>query len=472
MKTPLQAQPSRRHALAALLGAGWLAACAGGDDEPQPGQPGQPPRPTITRFAASPADTTVGESVDLVAEFSHGQGRIEPDVGPVTSGVPVRVGPLDRDRRFVLVVSNGRDPEVSRELQVGVGFQDRWSTLPDTWTAAQHATAVAPDGRVLLIGGSRGEGVLSHRIDRFDPRTGRVEAIGQLAAGRADATATVLPGGQVLVIGGSLSLGDPRRVERVDPGSGVASAAGLLSVPRVGHAAALLPGGRVLVTGGVTTGEGATLGIGRSAEIWEPATGTCRRLAASMTTPRLSHTLTPLPDGRVLVVGGYTWVADPGLAEIFDPVTETFTPLATPWPNRASHLTLTLPDGRLLVLGGDVPQAGSDDPLPVDTVLRYTPEPGGPGRFEATAPLLAPRTAAAGVVLPSGQVLLAGGQGATLQAVDTVERYDPVQGSRAAAPLDGPRMQHSLVRTAAGPVVALGGTPGGLAYASTVQVYR
>lgn len=468
MKTPPTAQPSRRQALAALLGAGWLTAC-GGSDDPPAGAPGQP---RIIRFGASPTATTVGESVDLVAEFSHGQGRIEPDVGPVTSGVAVRVGPLDRDRLFRLVVSNGRDPDVSRELRVSVGFQDRWSTLAATWTSAQHATAVVPDGRVLLIGGSRGESVLSHRVDRFDPRTGTVESIGQLDVGRSEATATVLPDGQVLVVGGSVSQDDPRRVERIDPLSGAVTAAGRLSVSRVGHAAAPLSGGRVLVCGGVTIGEGATLGVSRSAEIWEPATGTFRRLASEMVAPRLSHTLTPLPDGRVLVVGGYSWVTDPGLAEIFDPTTETFSPLSAPFPNRASHLTLVQPDGPLLVLGGDVPQPGSEDPLPIASVLRYTPEWGGPGRFEAVAPLREPRTMAAGVMLPSGQVLLAGGQGAALQALATAERYDPALGGVAAAALDGPRMQHSLVRTASGTVVALGGTPGGLGYSRSVQVYR
>jgi hypothetical protein len=54
----------------------------------------------------------------------------------------------------------------------------------------------------------------------------------------------------------------------------------------------------VLVTGGVTGGANNS-----TAEVYDPATGTWSA-AGSMATGRSEHTLTRLPNGKVLAVGG------------------------------------------------------------------------------------------------------------------------------------------------------------------------
>src|SRR5687768_3643919 len=77
------------------------------------------------------------------------------------------------------------------------------------------------------------------------------------------------------------------------------------------------------------------------------------RPTASLGTARFDHTATllPPPDGRVLVVGG-TNGTSLASAEIYDPVTATWSPtgsLATP---RAGHRATLLPDGKVLVTGG------------------------------------------------------------------------------------------------------------------------
>jgi hypothetical protein len=77
------------------------------------------------------------------------------------------------------------------------------------------------------------------------------------------------------------------------------------------HTATLLPDGRVLVVGG-GNGTGPTA----SEELWDPATATFSR-AGSLAGARMMHTATLLPDGRVLVVGGSGY--DPLLAEVWEP---------------------------------------------------------------------------------------------------------------------------------------------------------
>jgi hypothetical protein len=127
-------------------------------------------------------------------------------------------------------------------------------------------------------------------------------------------------------------------------------------VARYSHTATLLPDGRVLVVGG-TAGDD---GILASAEVWDPATGTFGP-AGSLAEAREWHTASPLSDGRVLVVGGADGVdalSPPDFegilasAEVWDPATVTFGPAGSLVRGRHDHTATPLPDGRVLVVGG------------------------------------------------------------------------------------------------------------------------
>ena len=107
--------------------------------------------------------------------------------------------------------------------------------------------------------------------------------------------------------------------------------------------------------------------VSTAAEIWEPATGTFTP-TGSPAYGRAGHTATLLPDGRVLIVGGFCWhVAGStpaectagaptfggGLqpAELWDAATGSFSPAASPTHAYASHGATLLHDGRVLVEG-------------------------------------------------------------------------------------------------------------------------
>src|SRR6266513_1330729 len=74
---------------------------------------------------------------------------------------------------------------------------------------------------------------------------------------------------------------------------------GRMNIARSGHQATLLMDGRVLVIGG-SDQEGQAIG---RAEIYDPLTGTWSTAQANIV-PRLGHAAALLHDGRVLVVGG------------------------------------------------------------------------------------------------------------------------------------------------------------------------
>src|SRR5438034_1381370 len=75
--------------------------------------------------------------------------------------------------------------------------------------------------------------------------------------------------------------------------------------------------------------------------------------SGSMATARELHTATRLPDGRVLVAGGYggggSYLAS---AEIYDPASGTWATTGSMGHKRGSHTATLLPDGRVLVAGG------------------------------------------------------------------------------------------------------------------------
>ncbi len=75
-------------------------------------------------------------------------------------------------------------------------------------------------------------------------------------------------------------------------------------LPRTGHTATLLPNGKVLVVGGEhLLTSAAPFGLTDTAELYDPVTGNFT-LTGSLNTARTGHTATLLPSGKVLIVGG------------------------------------------------------------------------------------------------------------------------------------------------------------------------
>jgi len=104
-------------------------------------------------------------------------------------------------------------------------------------------------------------------------------------------TATLLPEGRVLVVGGEAATGEYLpSTELYDPVTNRWSFAAPLSAPRGAHTASLLPNGRVLVTGGWGAGDTYS-----SAEIYEPAPATAATPPPSASEPVASSPASGTP---------------------------------------------------------------------------------------------------------------------------------------------------------------------------------
>lgn len=270
-------------------------------------------------------------------------------------------------------------------------------------TLGETATLL-PDGKVLLTGGggidSTGLSFVSSvaSAELYNPVTETFSATGSLRIGRQEHTATLLPNGKVLVVGG-LNDPEPLAAELYDPISGSFSITGSLGTARKDHTATLLPSGEVLVVGGFNISSG---GVTATAELYNPATGTFRP-TGSLRTARQLHTATLLPNGKVLIAGGLGNTASSYLAsaELYDPTTGTFSPTGSLGSARAWHAATLLLNGKVLVTGGDAENGET-----IASAELYDP---ATGSFSPIDSLRAARERHTSTLLPDGEVLIAGG---------------------------------------------------------------
>ena len=196
-----------------------------------------------------------------------------------------------------------------------------------------------------------------------------------LAFAREGHTATLLPDGTVLIAGGRRSLPVNFAVvgeyELYDPsvagpfGNGVVVDEAAMSRARFWHAAEIA-GLRVVVAGGSCDPLESVSSALSSTEFFSFDTGAepavpCNGPAGSsdLQQARRAFTMTPLPDGSLLAIGG----ADGGGAsrstsEIFAAAGTTFALGPSLASARAEHQATSLLDGRVLVTGG-IGEAGT-----------------------------------------------------------------------------------------------------------------
>jgi hypothetical protein len=459
--TPTPLPTLRTLVLAACLALG-LTGCGGGGGtgtggqtpptgpvQPPPGDPPPPAPPAILEFTADKAAYGIGESAVLTVRYTGGQGRIEPNVGPVASGTPVRTEALDSSREYTLVVESTTAGAVRRTLRLAVDYRNEYVAIPMAFRSAGHTATLADDGKVVLIGGTRGEPTSSYSIDVYDPASGGFRQIGTLRDGRFGHTATRLVDGRILVAGGVTTAGTPW-AELVNERTGASVALPPPARRRIGHAATPLGNGRVLITGGAVIGEGGA--VSDTAEIFDAATGQFRLVQQRMYMRRANHSATLMPDGRVLILGGLT---APGgsyeIAEIFDPRNEAFTAVgAVDNRERGLHATVQLPDGSVLMLGGETYTTRA-----LNAVQRFD---GTTYASSVLANLLRPRTLVEGAVSRDGRVFLFGGEaGEDPVVTETAESYSAANGPVAIASLPEARSGHTVTRLKDGRFLIVGG---------------
>jgi len=278
----------------------------------------------------------------------------------------------------------------------------------------------------------------------------------------------LVQGGRVLVTGPSTDFLAMGNVDIYDPASGW-SPGPKMSSPRVGAVAVSLPGGRALVAGGfpeIGGHDGPGPNPIATATTYNPSSGTWTN-APNMSTARAYATATALPDGRVLVAGGY----DRRVILLTNPPREgvqlvplagslIFNPTSSTWAAgpvlaqaRFGHLAVALRSGRVLVVGGT-------DPLHPEQVLTSAElfDP-ATGRWTSAGTFGAGRNHFTLTALGDGRALLAGGIAADGYTVlGSTLLYDPTRNQWSPGPdLASARTGHAAAVLGDGRVLVTGG---------------
>jgi large repetitive protein len=241
-----------------------------------------------------------------------------------------------------------------------------WSTAATmNITRGYNANTLTQDGAVFTFGGSWSGGRGGKHGERWTAATGWQRLSGvpvDAALGndpdfafRADNHMWLFPApnGQVLHAGPSAAMNwiDTQGNGRITP----AGSRGDDVYSQSGNAV-MYDSGKILKVGGATAYEGRN--ASNSAYVIDTNAGVSVRKVASMAYARIFSNAVVLPNGQVLVIGGHTfgkpWSDDTSvlIPELWNPATETFTPLpALGVPRNYHSVALLLPDARVLTAG-------------------------------------------------------------------------------------------------------------------------
>ena len=297
-----------------------------------------------------------------------------------------------------------------------------------------------PNGRVLVAGGG------FDSVELYNRSVGQWYATGKLHTRVTNNTATLLADGKVLVAAG-LDIGAPpseffrRSAELYDPSTQVWTFTGDLNIARFNHTATLLPDGKVLAVGGAA---GGLPDPGPTAELFDPVTLRWT-LTGSLSSGRSGHTATLLPNGSVLVAGG----SGRDNCELYNPSVGQWSATGGLNEARSFSTTTRLPDGKVLILGGmnqDGSVLGSTELYdPVSQV------------WTTTANLDMPLIYHTATLLPTGKVLVAGGSNSEHidGASSGAKLYDPATESwTSTGSLNTPRVGHAAALVEFPPVAS------------------
>jgi hypothetical protein len=252
-----------------------------------------------------------------------------------------------------------------------------WSPTGSMATGRQSpGTALLPNGQVLVAGGTVVypadsmdplSGIPTANAELYDPATRAWADAGFLTAANLEPCATVLLDGSVLVAGGwTLMLPNPtpKNAAVYDSAQPGWSATGSTATGGWFSSLTALSSGRALAAGGanfVPVPDSANYAYVNQAdaELYDPDAG-CWTVTGPMSTPRMQHTATLLPNGGVLVVGGWAQFLDGPVAsaEVYTEPSELAACVVVAdagTPDAGSGVDTGAPDG------GDGPDAGGSD---------------------------------------------------------------------------------------------------------------
>lgn len=262
----------------------------------------------------------------------------------------------------------------------------------------------------ILIGGTGANGALDS-TEVYFPQTQTFLVGPRLNEQRDFVAAVALKDGRILVTGGlsyavqGAVYSDTAEIYDGDYGGFRFTRSAPLH-RRAGHTLTLLPNGNVLIVGGLSGGASTPM----TAEIFDPVTETFTATTSAPANHRQLHTATLIDDktGRVLLVDGGAPVL-----EMYEATSDSFFPAGgASSVNRLGATASLLPDGRVLIAGGFEDRGGNGKDILLDTFDLWVLSGGDHGSvLRPSVSFLEPRYGHTATTLRDDRVLYAGGFG-------------------------------------------------------------
>lgn len=361
---------------------------------------------------------------------------------------------------FIYIYTNKSDVPVDEaDSQTGQVINN-WQQLPNMPTGVlNYAGTKLADGRVLIAGG-RDSGGASVKSQIFNPSTNTWQSTPSMKKARESAEASLLSNGNVLVSGGLLG-GKNRRSTNVTEIYNSAQDKWLtgpaMNSARYDHVAVNLPDGRVMMIGGF---DGVNMGGTNSVEFYNPSTNNFSA-GPSMSYARNGHSAILSQSGdKVFVIGGGASCSSGGL-EIYNVSTNSWQAGVNMMVNRMNHEAIILNDGNILVAGGK-PCNGSAGSLTAQAEI-YNPTTNtwslaGSTQYDQMHFALAK--------LPDGKILSVGGVSSSSPSIMSTNLafvYDPMTNTWSTGPTSQRLYSfHKAFSLNNGKVLVAGGSSGAM----------
>ena len=269
---------------------------------------------------------------------------------------------------------SGNPDDVTSAIAVFDPEAVEWTHLSDIPSNRMFVDIFAlNDGGIVVVGGLDLEAISSTTIEpedlveSYNTDTGEWQTLGPMNEPAMEHSLVPLNDGRIMAVGGfsdSSSMHGTDRAEIFNPETNAWTLTGSTNVSRMFPVAISLSDGRILVTGS-TISHSPVADDSPTSEVFDPETGEWT-VTGAMAIRRYGHTLTLLPDGRVLAAGGEDPMGDDyhlySSTEIFDPDTNTWSAGPGLSQPRSSHSATLMPDGSVLLAGG-ISQEGERYPI-------------------------------------------------------------------------------------------------------------